>query len=192
MKAHGTIKVIKETQRTSPKTGKPYTSLAVMLDDNNWYSDFANQHNSNWQKGMEVQFEYETKGNFKNIVWPKRENNYGRQQPDHDAGTYGAPQQVDTRQTGYVQRSELPTRRPDEGQANPPSQTASQPTLGLQRVLDKIELMETRLNTKIDAMISTLMGFLQRPAVKNLTAEDEFNRKVSELKSFEDESDVPF
>lgn len=186
MKVKTYIKVIKETERFAKKTGKPFISLSILCEDGNWYSDIASQFNQSWRKGMEVQFEYEMNGNFRNIVWPKKQNNYGRQE-QHDSD-YGSPQP-----TPQVSSSARP-----QGGAG-------------QEILKELAEIKTQIKDLTDIVVAftqskpvtNLLGdtrpkiseqerlaILQRQ--KEELAAKEFNEKASNLPDFDDEEDIPF
>jgi len=56
------------------KFGKPYVNVSIN-SDGVWYSCFDyNGQTRNWAEGQEIDVEIEEKGQYKNIILPKKEN----------------------------------------------------------------------------------------------------------------------
>lgn len=177
MKKQITIKVIKEQEGMS-KSGKPYVRLSILGEDGVWYSDFSNQHNQYWRKGDTIDVEVETNGKFSNIVWPSRANNWGRGEK-HDSQSYGAPAPapVDTRQTGYQRPVEQDT-------------SSNTPGRNFGIIIERLD----RIAAQIKTLNDVVMGIISNPVKKDssFSKEEEFNRKASEVPSFEESDDLPF
>lgn len=71
---------IKDTERVSPKTNKPYTSRSIKTQEHGeqWLSGFRNKDNADWKVGDEVEIEIkEVKKDdrvFLNFETPKKED----------------------------------------------------------------------------------------------------------------------
>ena len=63
-----TIEAIKRTDRVSKK-GKPFVSIGLLTDKypGKWLSGFGSVDNADWAKGMTVDIEVETKGEYLNF-----------------------------------------------------------------------------------------------------------------------------
>lgn len=63
-----TIEAIKRTSRTS-KMGKPFVSVGLLTQEfpGKWLSGFGSEDNADWAKGMTVEIETETKGEYLNF-----------------------------------------------------------------------------------------------------------------------------
>ena len=63
-----TIEAIKRTERVSKK-GKPFVSVGLLTDKypGKWLSGFGSEDNADWAKGMSVEIETETNGEYLNF-----------------------------------------------------------------------------------------------------------------------------
>jgi len=70
-----TITKIKDTQRTSARTGKPFTSRGILTNEygEKWLSGFAGKENAHWKEGDTVEVNVEQKGEYLNFTVPKVE-----------------------------------------------------------------------------------------------------------------------
>lgn len=68
-----TITALKDTERTSARTGKPFTSRGIQCNEypGKWLSGFAGKDNEGWKVGDTVDIEVETKGEYLNFKTPK-------------------------------------------------------------------------------------------------------------------------
>lgn len=68
-----TITALKDTERTSSRTGKPFTSRGIKVEEygEKWLSGFAGKDNESWKIGDTVEIEVETKGEYLNFKTPK-------------------------------------------------------------------------------------------------------------------------
>lgn len=68
-----TITALKDTERTSQRTGKPFTSRGIKCNEygDKWLSGFAGKDNESWKVGDTVEIEVETKGEYLNFKTPK-------------------------------------------------------------------------------------------------------------------------
>ena len=68
-----TLTGVYREQKTSQRTGKPFTSLRIQTQEHGdkWLSGFGNQDNANWDKGQTVEIEVEQKGEYLNFNTPK-------------------------------------------------------------------------------------------------------------------------
>lgn len=78
MKISMQVKLIALTrkQRTSTRTGKPFTSLGIKTDQHGdkWLSGFSNKDNEGWKEGDTVEIEVEQKDEYLNFTTPKRDS----------------------------------------------------------------------------------------------------------------------
>jgi hypothetical protein len=68
-----TITALKDTERVSKSTGRPFTSRAIKTEEHGdkWLSGFAGKDNASWKVGDTVEIEVEQKGEFTNFSVPK-------------------------------------------------------------------------------------------------------------------------
>jgi hypothetical protein len=68
-----TITALKDTERTSQRTGKPFTSRGIKTAEHGekWLSGFAGKDNASWKVGDTVEIEVEQKGEYLNFSTPK-------------------------------------------------------------------------------------------------------------------------
>ena len=79
-----TITALKDTERTSQRTGKPFTSRGIKCNEygEKWLSGFAGKENADWRVGDTVEVEVETKGEYLNFTTPKGTFQKGGTAPD--------------------------------------------------------------------------------------------------------------
>lgn len=68
-----TLTKVNKTQRTSSKTGKPFTSVGIITveyGDKKWLSGFENKKTENWREGDVVEIVVEQKGEYLNFKTP--------------------------------------------------------------------------------------------------------------------------
>lgn len=68
-----TLTRVKRTQRTSSKTGRPFTSLGIQCKEygDKWLSGFDGKETQDWVEGSVVEVEIEKKGDYVNFSVPK-------------------------------------------------------------------------------------------------------------------------
>lgn len=68
-----TLTRLKRTQRTSSKTGRPFTSLGIQCKEygEKWLSGFDGKETQDWTEGSIVEVEIEKKGDYVNFSVPK-------------------------------------------------------------------------------------------------------------------------
>jgi hypothetical protein len=68
-----TITALKDTERTSQRTGKPFTSRGIRVNEygERWLSGFAGKDNASWTVGDTVEIDVEEKGEYLNFTVPK-------------------------------------------------------------------------------------------------------------------------
>lgn len=75
-----TLTLVKKTERTSARTGKPFTSLSIKSEERGdvYLSGFANKDNANWKEGDVVEIEVkevEKEGKtYLNFETPKKDD----------------------------------------------------------------------------------------------------------------------
>lgn len=71
-----TITKINKTERTSKKTGKPFTSLGIMTVEHGekWLSSFDGKETAAWKEGDKVDIEITQNGEYLNFTVPKKED----------------------------------------------------------------------------------------------------------------------
>ena len=71
-----TITAVSRKQRTSARTGKPFTSLGLKTQEHGekWLSGFGNVDNADWKAGDTVEVEIEEKNGYLNFSTPKKDN----------------------------------------------------------------------------------------------------------------------
>lgn len=69
------ITAVNRTQRTSKRTGKPFTSLGIKTQEHGerWLSGFNNADTAHWEAGSIVEIEVEPKGEYLNFTIQKPE-----------------------------------------------------------------------------------------------------------------------
>lgn len=74
-----TLTAIKDTERTSQRTGKPFTSRGIRCNEygEKWLSGFAGKENASWKVGDTVEVTVEQKGEYLNFSVPKSERASG-------------------------------------------------------------------------------------------------------------------
>lgn len=70
-----TITNVSRKERTSNRTGKPFTSLGLQCVEygEKWLSGFGNKDNASWKKGDTVEIEIEEKGEYLNFNTPRKD-----------------------------------------------------------------------------------------------------------------------
>lgn len=68
-----TLTALTRKQRTSSRTGKPFTSLGIKTQEHGekWLSGFDNAQTKDWKQGDTVEIEVEQKGDYLNFSVPK-------------------------------------------------------------------------------------------------------------------------
>lgn len=68
-----TLTALKDTERTSQRTGKPFTSRGIRTNEHGerWLSGFAGKENEGWKVGDTVEINVEEKGEYLNFSVPK-------------------------------------------------------------------------------------------------------------------------
>lgn len=71
-----TITNVFREEKTSPRTGKPFTSLRIKTNEygQKWLSGFGNKDNATWKEGDTVQLTVIEKGEYLNFEMPKNPN----------------------------------------------------------------------------------------------------------------------
>ena len=74
-----TITALKDTERTSQRTGKPFTSRGIKCNEygEKWLSGFAGKENESWKVGDTVEANVEVKGEYLNFSVPKATRQVG-------------------------------------------------------------------------------------------------------------------
>ena len=68
------LTAVNRKQRTSQRTGKPFTSLGIKTQEHGekWLSGFDNAYTKDWKAGDTVEIEVEVKGEYLNWSLPKK------------------------------------------------------------------------------------------------------------------------
>ncbi|MCP3684679.1 MAG: hypothetical protein GY861_18585 [bacterium] len=72
-----TIKKISRTERVSKKTGKPFTSVGIMVESkegDKWLNGFGNKVNDEWAEGDRVKIVIKQNGEYWNFETPSAAN----------------------------------------------------------------------------------------------------------------------